>query len=87
MAGTAAPLPSMQWCAMPDETHRNAASAASDAFSRTLSGALAAPLDDRLPCPQLRMVSSETSMRSANSAWLKPRRVRSSCGVTSRWLA
>jgi hypothetical protein len=32
-------------------------------LSSTLSNALAAPVGLRLPCSQLRMVSSETSMR------------------------
>jgi len=50
----------------------NAASAASGALSKTLSNALAAPVGLRLPCYQLRMVSSDTSIRVANSAWLNP---------------
>src|SRR5690554_3555522 len=53
-----------------------AARAASGALSSTLSSALAAPVGLRLPCSQLRMVSSETSMRSENSAWLSPKRLR-----------
>ncbi len=53
-----------------------AARAASGALSSTLSSACAAPLGLRLPCSQLRTVSSETLMRRENSAWLKPRRLR-----------
>ena len=57
-------------------TQCRAAKAASGARSRTFRSALAAPVGHRLPCSQLRMVSSETSIRSANSAWLNPRRLR-----------
>src|SRR5690554_3081262 len=53
-----------------------AARAASGALSSTLSSALAALVGLRLPCSQLRMVSSETLMRSENSAWLNPKRLR-----------
>ena len=48
--------------------YRNAASAISGALSSTLSRALAAPVGLRLPCSQLRMVSSGTSMRLDSSA-------------------
>lgn len=41
----------------------SAASAASGALSNTLSKAFAAPVGQRLPCSQLRMVSSDTSIR------------------------
>ena len=47
--------------------HRKAINAASGALSSTFKSALAAPVGQRLPCSQLRMVSSDTSIRSANS--------------------
>ena len=58
---------------------RNASREASGALSRTLSNALAAPVGLRLPCSQLRMVSSDTSMRRENSSCVSPRRFRTRC--------
>lgn len=54
----------------------SAASAASGALSSTLNIDFAAPVGHRLPCSQLRIVSSGTSIRAENSAWLNPRRLR-----------
>ena len=58
------------WC------QSSAASAASGALSSTLNSDFAAPVGHRLPCSQLRIVSSGTSIRAENSAWLNPRRLR-----------
>ena len=48
-------------------SQRKAASATSGALSNIFKSAVAAPVGLRLPCSQLRMVSSDTPIRSANS--------------------
>ena len=48
------------------------AKAASGACSSTLRSARAGPRGDRLPCSQLRTVSTGTPIRAANAAWVRP---------------
>ena len=52
------------------------AKAASGACSMTLSNARAGPRGERLPCSQLRTVSTGTPIRAAKAAWVKPVRLR-----------
>jgi hypothetical protein len=53
-----------------------AAKAASGACSMSLSSARAGPRGERLPCSQLRTVSTGTPMRDANAACVRPVRPR-----------
>jgi hypothetical protein len=53
-----------------------AAKAASGACSMSLSSARAGPRGERLPCSQLRTVSTGTPMRAANTACVSPVRPR-----------
>ena len=52
------------------------AKAASGASSMTLKSARAGPRGERLPCSQLRRVSTGTPIRAAKAAWVRPVRVR-----------
>ena len=54
----------------------SAESAASGALSKILSSAFAGPAGKRLPCSQLRTVSTGTPSREAKSAWVSPVRRR-----------
>lgn len=69
-----------------NRNYSSAVSAASGARSRIRSNAFAGPAGSRLPCSQLRTVSSGTPIRVAKAAWVSPvlRRTRRAYAAASR---